>query len=125
MLVLSFAKFWEKSRSLKRVDRKTERGGGEGRRGGREKNREIKRESGMTVGMGEGEPTEDRAGNRESRRKAAPERGLVPREWNTDQYQEPRRARSACSVQLLRPSEISSCLVLLTRAREKRFFLSP
>lgn len=42
--------------------------------------------------MGEGEPTEDRARNRESRRKAAPERGLVPREWNTDQYQQPRRA---------------------------------
>lgn len=49
----------------------------------------------MTIGTSEGEPTEDRARNRESRRKAAPERGLVPREWNTDQYQEPRRARSA------------------------------
>lgn len=34
--------------------------------------------------------------NRESRRKAAPERGLVPREWNTDQYQEPRRESSLC-----------------------------
>jgi len=33
-----------------------------------------RRESGIIVGMGEGEPTEDRTRNKESRRKAAPER---------------------------------------------------
>lgn len=76
----------------------------------------------MMVGMSEGEPIEDRARNRESRRKAAPERGLVPREWNTDQYQEPRRELALPhSVQLLRPSEISSCLGAFDEnARERK-----
>lgn len=41
----------------------------------KERKRENRRrESGITVGMGEREPTEDRARNRESRRKAAPEK---------------------------------------------------
>lgn len=78
MLVLSFLRLRERSRSLERLEKENEKrqknkgGGGE-------------RQSKMTDRMGKGEPMEDKARNRENRRKAAPEKGLVPCEWNTDQ----------------------------------------
>lgn len=76
MLVFSFPRLRERSRSFERIEKENEKrqknkGGGE-------------RQSKMTDRMGKGESMEDKARNRENRRKAAPEKGLVPCEWNTD-----------------------------------------
>lgn len=102
MLVLSFPKLRERSRSLERLEKENEK---------RKKNKGRKRQSKMTARMGKGVSMEDKARNRENRRKAIPEKGLVPCEWNTDQYQEPGRSCCVCSSNSfgLRRSHLALC----------------